>query len=82
MHEQMQRHLDAMEGMKTHSLSILNDLQDRVSSLQGVLSESTASIHNTPSPVRSPDRRRLASPHRQRAASPQHRPVRDTNSYR
>ena len=50
MHEQMQRHLDAMEGMKTHSMSILTDLQDRVSSLQGVLSESTSSMHNTPSP--------------------------------
>lgn len=76
MHEQMQRHLDAMEGMKTHSLGILNDLQDRVSSLQGVLSESTASIHNTPSPVR-----RGGSPPR-RTVSPQHRPVRDISSYR
>ncbi|XP_067941683.1 centriolin-like [Watersipora subatra] len=52
MHDQMQRHLDAMEGMKTHSMGILTDLQDRVSSLQGVLSESTSSIHNTPSPHR------------------------------
>jgi len=57
MQEQMQRHLNSMEGIKSHSMNILTDLQDRVSSLQGVLSESTTSLHNnTPSPIHRPVR--------------------------
>lgn len=67
MHEQMQRHLEAMEGMKTHSMSILNGLQDRVSSLQGVLSESSSSLNNSTSPGPPTAYQRTSSPQRYKA---------------